>query len=104
MAPTPEHITVALEALRADADKWIGGADELRTAAATAGAMALPPAAFSFAGQPVLTAYEQLRVKAAGLLRAGAVNFDDIATALRQSADAYESEEAAGAHRMTGIY
>jgi hypothetical protein len=104
MAPTSEQITVALEALRTDADKWVGGADELRSAAGRAGAMALPPAAFSFAGQAVLTSYERLRVKTAELLRAGAVNFDDIATALRQSADAYEADEAAGAHRMTSIY
>jgi hypothetical protein len=104
MAPTPEQLTVALDALRDDAVLWDGGADELRAAAGRAGAMALPPAAFSFAGQAVLASYEQLRLKAAALLRDGADNYDAIATALRRSADAYESDEAAGAHRMAGVY
>ncbi|MCO1657419.1 hypothetical protein [Pseudonocardia humida] len=104
MAPTPAQITVALDALRDDAELWDGGAEELRSAAGRAGAMALPPAAFSFAGQAVLASYEQLRIKVAALLTAGAANYDDIAIALRQSADAYESDEAAGAHRMAGVY
>ena len=104
MAPTPDQITVALDALRDDTELWDGGADELRSAASQAGAMALPPAAFSFAGQAVLASYEQLRIKAVELLRGGAANYDDIASALHQSADAYEADEAAGAHRMSGIY
>ena len=104
MAPTSDQITVALDTLRDDARLWDGGADELRAAAGRAGAMALPPAAFSFAGQAVLASYEQLRIKAAALLRGGAANYDDIATVLRQSADAYESDEAAGAHRMARVY
>lgn len=104
MAPTNDQITVALGALREDAGLWDGGADELRSAAVRAGAMALPPAAFSFAGQAVLASYEQLRVKAITLLRGGAANYDDIATALRLSADAYEADEATGVHRMNGTY
>ncbi len=104
MAPTSEQITVALDRLREDADKWVGGAEELRTAAGWVGAVVLAPAAFSFAGQAVAASYEQLRAKVAALVDGGAANFDDIATALRQSADAYEADEAAGAHRMTGIY
>ncbi|MGQ0576696.1 MAG: type VII secretion target [Pseudonocardia sp.] len=104
MAPTSGQIAVALDALRADADQWRGAAAELGTAAGVAGGLTVAPAAFSFAGQAVAAAHEALRSKLAALLTAGAANFDDIAAALRASADAYEADEIAGAHRLRDIY
>lgn len=104
MNPTPGDITIALDALRAEADSWTGAADELRSASTALGALALPLAAFSFNGAVVAGHYEALRSKTAARLAAGAANADDIATALRLSADAYEAEEADGVHRLTGIY
>jgi uncharacterized protein YukE len=105
MAPGPDQITVALGALRKDASQWDHAADVLRAVAGRARDEAsLPPAAFSFAGQAVATAYDALRTKMAGLLEAGSRNVDDIATALRRSADAYEADEIAGAHRMNSTY
>jgi hypothetical protein len=101
--PGAERIAVALEALEADARAWTGAAGELRTAAARAAGQGLDPAAFSVAGAPVAAAYEALRTKTAGLLTAGADNFDAIARALRTSAAAYAAEEAARAGRMRGI-
>lgn len=104
MAPTPKEISVALDALRADADRWARAAKELHDAAARADAQKVDPAMFSFAGQAAADSYEQLRVRLAGLISGGAREFDSIAAALRASADAYEADEVTGAHRMQNIY
>jgi hypothetical protein len=104
MAPGPDEITVALKELRAEADRWVRAADVLRSAATALVGRALPPAAFSFTGAGVAGIYEDLRTKTFARLSAGAANADAIATALRMSADAYESDEASGAHRMNRIY
>lgn len=104
MAPTPEQVTVSLDALRADADQWAAAAATMAAAAATADGQQVDPSAFSFAGQAAAAAYEDLRVKTAGLIHQGAARFDSIAGALRASADAYEADEAAGAHRLQNVY
>jgi hypothetical protein len=104
MAPTSDEVAVAVKVLRAEADSWAGAADVLRSAAAALAARALPRAAFSFKGGGVADLYEALRSKTAARLAAGAANADDIATALRISATAYETEEAAGVHRMNRVY
>lgn len=104
MAPTPDGITVATDALRADAGDWNKAADEVRHAAATAARLALPASAFSFAGGAVAGSYEALRAKAAALLVEGAENFTDIAAALVSAADQYDADEAANAHAMQNIY
>lgn len=104
MAPTPDQITVATDALRADAADWNTAASELRRAATTADQLAVPASAFSFAGGAVHASYDALRIKAAALLAEGAANFDDIGGALRTAADAYEADEAANAHAIQNIY
>jgi uncharacterized protein YukE len=104
MPPTPQQIAVALDALRADADRWADAAATMHAAAALADAQKVDAAAFSFAGQAVAAAYEGLRVKLVTLIGQCASNFDSVAAALRASADAYEADEAAGAHRMQNIY
>jgi hypothetical protein len=104
MAPTPEQITVSLDALRADADQWTAAAGTMAAAAAAADGQKVDASAFSFAGQAAAAAYEDLRLKLAGLLHQGGVRFDSIAGALRASADAYEADEASGAHRLQNIY
>ena len=104
MRPTPKQITVSLEALRADADQWTGAAGTMNTAAGKADLQNLDAAAFSFAGQAAATSYERLRGRMAQLMHQGASTFDTIAGALRASADAYEADEAAGAHRIRNVY
>jgi len=93
-------VTVALEALEADAARWSSAAADLRAASAAAQGLDLPPAAFSFAGRAAATAYEALRGRTARLLGEGAENLDAIAAALRASAAAYAADEATGAHRL----
>jgi hypothetical protein len=102
--PTPEQITVALEALESDAALWSRAAAELRDAADAAAGLALDPAAFSFAGGAVAAAYEALRGRTTALLAEGADNLDAVAAALRASAAAYAADEAAGAHRLHNTY
>jgi hypothetical protein len=102
--PTPHEIRVALGALEADAEEWARAAEQLRAAAATAHRQALDPVAFTFAGRAAAGAYEDLRVRMAGLIAQGAVNVGAIATALRASAAAYAADEAAGVHRLQNIY
>lgn len=104
MPPTPAEVTVATDALRADADDWTHAADELRDAAGTADRLVLPATAFSFAGGAVAASYEALRAKAATLLVEGADNFTDISAALRSAADQYDADEAANAHALQNIY
>ena len=104
MTPTSDRITLALDALRADAADWERAATDLRAAAARAAAEAVPAGAFSFAGQAAAGAYESLRVKTTALLEAGAQNFQDIAGALRTSADAYEADENAHVHALQNVY
>jgi hypothetical protein len=102
--PTPQEITVALDALESDAIRWSRAAAELRDAATAAAGEALEPGAFSFAGHAVAAAYEALRIRTVALLGEGADNVDGIAAALRASAAAYAADEAAGAHRLHNIY
>lgn len=104
MAPTPQQITVALEALRADADLWQRATTDMRTAATTAAGQRVEPVAFSFAAQSVATAYESLRAKLTALIEAGASNFDSITHALRSTAASYAADEAANAHHLQSIY
>jgi hypothetical protein len=104
MAPTPQQITVALDALEADAVMWTEAATALHEAAAIAADLRADPAAFSFAGEAVAGRYESLRAKLAELVKAGADNFDAIAAALRASAATYMAEEEAGVHRMLNVY
>jgi hypothetical protein len=104
MEHTPDEVTVATDALRADAGAWSGAAAELRVAAVAAGRLALPAPAFSFAGDAVAGSYEALRSKAAALLVAGTDNLTDVAAALRSTADQYDADEAANAHALRNIY
>jgi hypothetical protein len=104
MAPTQKQITVALDALEADAVMWTEAAAALHDAAAIADSLQVDSAAFSFAGQKVAASYWNVRLKIARLTNAGADNFDSIAAALRTSAETYRAEEEAGVHRMRNVY
>ena len=102
--PSGEHLSVCLQALRADAADWEYAAGELRAAARRADAAVVPPAAFSFAGGPVAQVYELLRGHTVGLLAAGADNFGALADSLRAAAATYEADELRNLHRLRSIY
>lgn len=99
-----EEVRVALEALERDATRWARAARDLRAAADAARGQPLDRASFSFAGAAAADAYDALRTKTVLLLTEGARNCDDIAAALRTSAERYATEENAGVHRTRGVY
>jgi hypothetical protein len=104
MAPSQQQITVALDALEADAVMWTEAAAALHDAAAIAAGLRIDSTAFSFAGQTVAATYWNVHLTMTRLLTEGAGALDSIAAALRTSAEAYRAEEEAGIHRMRGIY
>ncbi|MFC4943393.1 hypothetical protein [Pseudonocardia sp. GCM10023141] len=102
--PTPQQITVALDALRSDADSWVEHAGALHRGAVAVAGLQVDPAAFSFAGSAIAVAYETTRQRVLALLRQGAANFEAIGGALHASAAAYAADETAGVHRLRGIH
>jgi hypothetical protein len=76
-------------------------------AAASSGAqsLVLGREQFGFAAEShgVAAAYKTLQDRIAHLLTGADTEFDKIAKALKTAADAYEREDAAGAHKMNSI-
>lgn len=105
-APSDEQITVAIDALHADAAKWIAMADELQAAAANAAGLGLGPFQFSGLGHllGIDKIYADLQETIVTLLKQGSSNFENVAAALRTAADGYSRDEQAAVHRMKNIY
>lgn len=101
--PTPQQVTVALEALRDDATVWSDDAGTLKAAQSTAESLRLPAPPFSFAGGQLAAAYDALVTRVATLLDQGGTNFTTVAAALRASADAYEADEQAHVHQLQSL-
>lgn len=102
--PSDDRIVASLGALRADADLWQSMAASVTEAGRAAAALGPRAGDFSAPGAELATTYALLRSKMVRLLEEASVNFSDIASALRTSADSYQSEEDAGVHRLRGIY
>jgi hypothetical protein len=103
--PTHDEVKVACAALRSDATKWTTASDDMTAASGAAANLVLGLEAFGFAAQShgLTEAYAALQSRIAHLLTGADGEFDKIAGALRTAADAYESEDAAGAHAMNSI-
>ena len=106
MAPTPEQYSVALKALRDDADKWDHCAADLGAAKGTASNLNLEALHFSYIADKlgVTALYHQFQAKMVGLLGEGQTMSTSVAAALRNSAQTYQQEEEAGVHRMNKIW
>jgi len=102
--PTPAQITVAVQALRDDAARWARGASHLQEASTHVASATLPADAFSALGSDMAHAYAALRSRVGALLDAATTNYVAVAAALHESADTYESEERANAHRLRHLY
>ena len=103
MAPPTHHqVTVDCNALRSDAKKWSAAADDIGAAASTAGGLTLGVDKFgaSDAAQGCQSTYAILQSTLATLLSQGNKELEKVATVLKASADTYEREDAAGAHRF----
>ena len=104
--PTSDEVFAATDAIRTDAAVWSQMAGELDTAARTAADLALSAFDFSFVGHLVGMehVYTGLQQRVAALLAQGATTFDEIADALRKSADDYDRDEQNNVHRLKHIY
>lgn len=104
--PSSDEVYAATAAMRADAGVWAGMAGQLDSAAQVARGLTL--SAFEFSGVGHLAGldevYAELQNRVAHLLRHGGAIFDDIADALKKSADDYERDEHDTVHRMKNVY
>lgn len=105
-APTGDEIQASIDALRQDARVWSDMAAEMDTALGAARGLTL--SAFEFSGLGHLVGldrvYDALQQRVVDLLRQGSGNFDSVADALRQAADAYERDEENAVHRLHNVY
>lgn len=104
--PTGEEVQASIEALRRDARVWSELAAEVDAARQVARGLTL--SAFEFSGLGHLagldSSYNDLQQRMVDLLQQGSANFDRVAGALRQAADAYERDEENAVHRLQNIY
>ena len=101
--PTSDQITVATTALRTEAGTWdelsteIGKiptkAEELRLTRIEAGLF-----------QVIFDAYDDVVDQVIARTNEGKKQMTDIGSTLRSVADTYDSEEAAGEHRLRNLY
>ncbi len=105
MAPSPQDVKVACDALRSDARKWAAASDEMMAAATTAQNLVLGRDQFGHAAENrgLVAAYTTLQQRIAHLLTGADAEFDKISGALKASADTYEYEDASGAHEMDRV-
>lgn len=105
MAPSKAEVKVACDALRSDARKWAAASDEMMAAATAAQNLVLGRDQFGYAAESrgLVAAYTTVQQRIAHLLTGADAEFDKISSALKASADTYESEDASGAHRMGKI-
>jgi uncharacterized protein YukE len=106
VVPPPDEgeVKVSLDALKADASMWAAAAADLRSAATVGDRLDLSRLQLTYMGEKVglVETYQQIQAHLVSLLNQGASNFDHIAATLRNAADEYAREDAAGAHAIKG--
>ncbi|MGH4016768.1 MAG: hypothetical protein ACRDSL_23110 [Pseudonocardiaceae bacterium] len=90
---------------RSDAKKWATASDAMAAAATSAQNLVIGRDQFGYAAESrgLVAAYTTLQQRIAHLLTGADREFDKISGALKASADTYEREDAAGAHRMNRL-
>jgi hypothetical protein len=106
MAPTPDQYSLALAALRDDATRWTGCADDLAAARSTADGLDLTALHFSYVADQcgVTQLYAEFQARMVRLLGEGEQMSRGVATALLASAQTYQQEEESGVHRMNDVW
>lgn len=96
---SPDTYEADLEAMRRDAGVWDGAAERMSAAHASAQQLALSGHDLSLISQHTRldVAYQEIHQWAVGLLQGAHTNLAGMANALRESAAAYEAEEASAA-------
>jgi Excreted virulence factor EspC, type VII ESX diderm len=101
--PTPDEVSVATNTLRSEANQWDEQAGRL-------GALSTKVAGMEFgrleAGlfQMMVGPYNDVVRVVAQRCGQGSTAMTEIAATLRNVANTYDAEDAAGAHRITNIY
>ena len=99
-------LTAAIKALRDDAGIWQDVASTTSGAARAADGLTLGEGELSWASRPtgLLDTYEEIRSKAARLLREATTNYNSLSSTLNRVATAYETSDQAAMSRMKGIW
>jgi hypothetical protein len=99
-------LTVAEEALRADADLWDGVARTTELARQSAAELTLAADALSWAAAetPLQATYDEVQRKIGRLLSEATTVFTGLSTALDQVATAYKAGDVAAAVRFKGVW
>jgi hypothetical protein len=104
---------VVIAAVRKEAKKWQGMADDMTPIADAVAALELGPTAFlvispsalpGFDSIPLAMAYNEMRNSTVDQLRAAGVEFDEIAGALVKCADEYQKAEKISELNFDEIY
>ena len=96
-------VSVATDALRAEAEVWEQQSGTLRTAAAKAQTLRISPYEAGVLAL-LLRAYGQVIDVVSGRCGEGADRTTEIGAALRRVADVYDDEERNNVHRLTNLY
>lgn len=96
--------STAMDALQQDAVRWDETADGLQAAGSIVRSLAVPAAAFSFAGGDVQAVYEELRARVETLLSEGETETAGAAVALRAVRRTYEGADQAAKDRIAGLW
>lgn len=104
---------VVVKAVRQEAKKWQGMADDMMPVADAVAELALGPTAFlvispsalpGFDSIPLAASYNEMRNSTVDQLRAAGVEFDEIAGALVKCADEYQKAEKISVLNFDEIY
>ena len=101
--PSPEQVSVATNALRAEAGEWLAQSAALGTESAKVAEMEfgrLEAGLF----QLIVGPYNDVIDAVAARCREGATAMTEIAATLRSVADTYDAEDKASEHRIRNIY
>lgn len=103
MAPNPDDVKVAIEALRTAAKEWDKASDELRHIAAEMASLEIRKVHMGLAA-PIAKPYEETRDGLEVLLLEASEQAYNISDALKFAANSYQKDEEEGIHRLKSIW
>jgi hypothetical protein len=101
--PTPDQVTVAIEALRTEAGVWDTQAESMANIKSKTEGLRLSRVEAGLF-QVIFDTYEQVIDQVTARAGEGNKEMLDIGTTLRAVADTYEQEEADKVHKLRNIY
>jgi hypothetical protein len=104
--PTPQQVSAAVQAIRADARTWAEASDKLVAARNAGLPLGLQEFHFSFVGDKagMTRVYAEIQEKITRLLGEGATELDSLSQALTSAANGYEDADNEAYRRLHHIY